>query len=127
MLWAWKTYDKSVMELETPVNILCDVRDTLGLEPSQIRDGILQYTPGSENANIDISIWMTDSIVLPKWVTQAATRWVLDMWMEERDACAPGALLDIDKKFTHILRAYSMAEIIAFRNSFQRSKQVEIK
>jgi len=109
------------------VNILCDVRDRLGYDANKITDGILRYTPGSENINIDISIWMEENAVLPKWVRQAATRWILDMWMNERDACAPGALLDIDKKFTYILRGYSMAEIIAFRNSLQRSKQVEIK
>jgi len=109
------------------VNILCDVRDTLGYDSEAIADGILKYTPGSENVSVDISIWMDDKAVLPKWVVQAATRWVLEMWMDERDACAAGALLAIDKKFTHILRGYSMAEIIAFRNSLQRSKQIEVK
>lgn len=108
------------------MNILCDVRDTLGYDEVTIKDGILRHTPGSEDVSMDISIWMDESAILPKWVTQAATRWVLEMWMDERDVCAPGALLDIDKKFTHILRGYSMAEIIAFRNSLQRSKQIEV-
>jgi len=109
------------------VNILCDVRDTLGYDAKAITDAILKYTPGSENVNIDVAIWLADNAVLPKWVVQAATRWVLDMWMDARDACAAGALLEIDKKYTHILRGYSMAEIISFRNGLQRSKQQEVK
>lgn len=121
--------------MESSVNILCDLRDKLGFDPNSIKEGLLRYTPGrSEGGNesndvpkMDITIWLDPQVELPKWVTQAATRWVLEMWMDERDACSPGELLAVDKKFTHILRNYSMAEIIAFRNTLERNKQFEIK
>lgn len=128
------------------MNIVRDIRDTLGLDVEQIKLGILQHCPGSASANASfekkdqsvsqaaavnpnlvIDHWFLDSEQIPKWAKQAAARWVLEMWQEERDACTPSMLLSVDKKFTYILRGYSMAEIIALRNTLERNRQVELE
>ena len=128
------------------MNIVRDIRDKLGLDTEQIKQGILQHCPGGASANASyqprrqtvsqaptdhpnlvIDHWFLDSDQIPKWAKQAAARWVLEMWQEERDACTPSMLLSVDKKFTYILRGYSMAEIIALRNTLERNRQIELE
>lgn len=101
------------------MNIVCDIRDKLGFDSERIKQGILQHIQGPQDRGITIDYWFFDANSIPAWAKQAATRWVLEMWLEERDSCEPNRLLAVDKKYTHILRGYSMAEIIGFRNSLE--------
>lgn len=99
------------------INIIKEIKLGLSLTDEELKQGIIGHTPGSTDLDIDISCWLEDDETVPKWATKAATVWVIELWMADRDACEPSQLLQVDKTYTRMLRGYSMAEVISFRNA----------
>jgi len=105
------------------VNIIEELQTSLGFVPGAIKKEIsLRATP-IQSMGVDIESWSQQPSNMPEWAQQLAACWVVEMWMAARDVCEPNQLLLIDKKYTHVLRSYSMGEIIELRNTIT-TKQV---
>lgn len=101
-------------------NIIEELKQSLGLVPGDIKKEIsLRATP-IQSMGVDLESWSNDPTSMPSWAQAAAAQWVVEMWMAARDVCEPNQLLVIDKKYTHVLRSYSMGDIIALRNAINK-------
>ena len=101
-------------------NIIEELQNSLGFVPDIIKKEIsLRATP-IQSMSVDIASWSQEPHNMPQWAQQLAACWVVEMWMAARDDCEPDQLLLIDKKYTHVLRSYSMGDIIELRNAISK-------
>lgn len=104
--------------------LLQELNVEMGLSLEEISDAIAaRLGTGADQLQQDqlqqIGQWLNGSKQIPDWANKAAALWVIELWMGERDVCHPGQLLAVDKKYTRLLRSYSMAEIVSFRCNLQ--------
>ncbi|MFV2055813.1 MAG: hypothetical protein ACC707_05060 [Thiohalomonadales bacterium] len=104
------------MEQKT-INIILDLQQTLDISLTEIRHGISHRVTPIQAMGVDIESWSCGPDSMPEWAQRAIAKWVVELWISARDACEPDQLLVIDNKFSHVLRRYSMGDIIAFRNA----------
>lgn len=100
--------------------LLQELNTEMGLSPEEISNAIATRTGTGADQLQQIGQWLSDSKRTPDWANKAAVLWVIELWMKERDVCHPSQLLAVDKKYTRLLRSYSMAEIISFRRDLQK-------
>jgi len=104
-------------------NLIAQLHTQFGFSWQEIQHGIAARVAGVEAEVLDIKKWMDNVDTIPKWANRGAARWIIELWMAERDACAPAELLRVDKKYTAMLKSFSMAEIIAMRNEIIQHRQ----
>jgi hypothetical protein len=97
-------------------NLINTLLTEFDFSEEQVRRGIAERVDGVEADLLDVRKWINDDNTMPHWARRAAAHWIIALWMRERDACAAADLLAVDKRFTRILGAFSMGEIIAMRN-----------
>lgn len=103
-------------------NMLAELNTKFGFSVDQIQAAIAARADGVDSDLLDIKKWIGDSTDIPAWVNRAAAKWVIELWMIDRDTCDPTELLKVDKKYTRLLKNFSMAEIIAMRNEINKAK-----
>lgn len=75
---------------------------------------------GTDAANFDdLQYWLSGLTSAPIWANKAAALWVIELWMKDRDGCRADGLLAVDKKYSRMLRGFSMAEIISMRRQLE--------
>lgn len=103
-------------------NLLAELNATFGFSVKQIQAAIAARVDGVDSDLLDIEKWIDETDVIPAWANRAAAKWIIELWMIDRDACDPTELLKVDKKYTRLLKNFSMAEIIAMRNEINKAK-----
>ncbi|WP_455205640.1 hypothetical protein [Kaarinaea lacus] len=98
-------------------SLLTELNSTFGFTAEQIKRGIACRVDGVDAEALDINKWIQSDGSMPSWAKRAAASWVIELWMNERDACEPTELLKVDNRYSRILKDFSMADIIAMRNS----------
>lgn len=98
------------------MNILQELKNAVGLSLDEIGHGIATRANIDIRQVKDIGGWIENTHRTPRWVSRAAALWIVELWLKERDTCALQSLLSVDKKYTHLLRNFTLAEIIEFRN-----------
>ena len=95
--------------------IISDIHTLFGFSVEHISQAIAQRALPGQDLSLDLGGCLQGDCDLPAWVERAAALWVMDLWTQERDACNSADLLTVDRKYSRILRRYSMADIISFR------------
>lgn len=98
------------------MSILQELKKEVGLSLDEIGNGLATRANTDFKQMKDLPDWLKNPDRIPSWVSRAAALWIVELWLNERDTCGPQRLLSIDKKYTHLLRSFSMGEIIGFRN-----------
>jgi hypothetical protein len=104
-------------------NLIAELHSRFGFSLQDIQRGIAARVNGVDAEALDIKKWLDNVDIIPKWASRGAASWIIELWMGERDACEPTELLQVDKKYTAMLKNFSMADIIALRNDIINSKQ----
>lgn len=102
------------------MNLITVLNNSFGLSLDQIEQGIVLRANKVYADTYFIEDWLQDESLIPKWANRAAASWVIEMWMSERDSCDATGLLKVDKKYTRLLRDFSLSDIIAMRNELAR-------
>jgi hypothetical protein len=103
-------------------NLIAELNMRFGYSLQQIRQGIAERVDGVDADVLDVNKWLNNVDTIPRWANRGAARWIIELWMTERDACEPAELLQVDKKYTGMLKNFSMADIIAMRNEMMQRK-----
>lgn len=108
------------------VNLIHELNINMGLSVTEIGDGLemraLRQLGHAHQADArELLLWIRPDAELPDWVRHAAALWVIEFWLNERDNCGAEQLLQVDAKYTRLLRDFSMGEIIAMRNQLTRA------
>lgn len=98
------------------LNLIYVLHHSFAIPKHHIGSGIEQRAGQQVDAR-EIDFWIKESAELPEWAHQAAALWIIELWMQERDACEAQQLLKVDEKYTRLLRDYNMGQIIAMRNA----------
>ena len=102
-------------------NLIHELIVSMELPYVEVGEGITRRAAPFRPRFNDIRQWAEESASVPDWANRAAALWLLEFWMNERDACEADGLLKVDEKYTRLLRDYSMGEIIEMRNQLVRS------
>jgi hypothetical protein len=105
-----------VIQESTDQNLIRELNNRFGYSWQEIQQGIAARVEGVDAEGLDIKKWMDNVNTIPKWANRGAARWIIELWMVERDTCEPAELLTVDKKYTGLLKHFKMADIIAMRN-----------
>ena len=103
-------------------NLIAELNARFGFSLHDIQQGIAARVDGVDADVLDVKKWLDNVDKIPSWARKGAALWVIELWMAERDACEPTELLMVDKKYTGLLKQFSMGEIIAMRNEIIRRK-----
>ena len=103
-------------------NLIAELHTRFGISLQDIQHGIAARVAGVDAEGIDIKKWVDNVDTQPGWARRAAARWIIELWMAERDTCGPTELLGVDKKYTALLKNFSMTDIIAMRNEVVNKK-----
>lgn len=98
------------------LNLIHVLHNTFGIPKQDIGAGIEQRAAQQVDAR-EIECWLEEQTQLADWVHRAAALWIIELWMNERDACEAERLLKVDEKYTRFLRDYNMGQIINMRNA----------
>lgn len=101
-------------------NLVHELNVSMGLSLAEIGHGLEARAPSQQADARELILWARLDADPPEWVRRAAALWVIEYWMNERDSCGAGQLLQVDAKYTRLLRGFSMGEIIAMRNQLMR-------
>ena len=102
-------------------NLIRELNQSINLSLEQIQQGLSSRAP---QAQLDIENWLSDDSDMPSSLRHNVVMWIMEIWAKERDACNAKQLLDVDNKFSRILRDYSLTDIIAFKKELnQQAKQ----
>jgi hypothetical protein len=104
-------------------NLIAELHDKFGFSFQDIQQGIASRVAGVDAEALDINKWLDNADTIPKWASRGAASWIIELWMQERDACEPTKLLQVDKKYTGLLKNFSMADIIALRNEIIQQRR----
>ena len=111
-----------MIQKSTDHNLIAELNSQFGFSEQEIQRGIAERVAGVDADVLDIKKWLNNVDKIPGWANRGAARWIIELWMTERDACEPTELLGVDKKYTALLKRFNMAEIIAMRNEIIRQK-----
>lgn len=103
-------------------SLLTELHSTFGFTFEEIKQGIACRVDGVDADVLDIDKWIYSAERMPSWAKRAAASWIIELWMKDRDACEPTELLKVDNRYSRILKDFSMADIIAMRNSISVPK-----
>jgi len=104
-------------------NLIAELHNQFGYSVQDIQQGIAARVAGVDGEALDIKKWLDNVDTIPKWALRGAASWIIELWMAERDVCEPTELLRVDKKYTGLLKSFSMGEIIALRNDIIQHKR----
>lgn len=104
-------------------NLIAELHNRFGFTIGDIQQGIAARVIGVDAEVLDVRRWMDKVDTIPKWASRGAASWIIELWMADRDACKPTELLQVDKKYTGLLKDFSMAEIITLRNEIIQRQQ----
>ena len=99
------------------------LHQTLGLSTTQISEALSRHNNAQQISPEIVSQWLAGDEAMPDRLNHAAALVIIECWMETRDSCDPTELLAVDKKFTRMLRDFSMAEIINLRRQLFAEQQ----
>lgn len=102
-------------------NLIHELTASLGQSFMDVGEGITLRAAPNRVGFSDVRRWADAEADVPDWANRAAAQWVLEFWMNERDACDSGSLLQVDEKYTRLLKDFSMGEIIEMRNRLTQS------
>ena len=102
------------------MNLITVLNNSFGLSLDQIEQGIVLRANKVYADTYFIEDWLKDESLIPKWANRAAASWVIEMWLSERDSCDASGLLQVDEKYTRLLRDFSLSDIIAMRSELAR-------
>jgi hypothetical protein len=105
------------------INLIAELHNRFGYAVADIQQGIAARVAGVDADALDVRKWLDNVDIIPKWASRGAAHWIIELWMAERDACKPDELLRVDKKYTGLLKNFSMAEIITLRNEIMQQKR----
>ena len=103
-------------------NLIAELHTKFGFSFHDIQQGIAARVAGVDAEALDIKKWLDNVDTIPKWASRGAASWIIELWMAARDSCKPTELLQVDKKYTGLLKSFSMADIIAMRNEIMLHK-----
>ena len=110
------------------LNLVSVLHQTMGVSLNELGHGLGQRSPGCRVDIKELEVWADSAepvADIPAWTHRAAAVWVIEYWMNERDACRAEGLLKVDEKYTRLLKDFSMGEIIAMRSSVVESSLAE--
>ena len=102
------------------MNLLTVLNHSFGLSVEQIEQGIVLRANKVYADTYFIEDWFKDEKLIPRWASRAAASWLIELWLTERDNCDSTNLLQVDEKYTRLLRDFSLSDIIAMRNELSR-------
>jgi len=102
-------------------NVFLELQTSIGLSFEQIQQGIMKRTDTEAGSFDNLQYWMSGLSSAPIWANKAAALWVIELWMQDRDGCQADGLLAVDKKYSRMLRGFSMAEIISMRRQLENN------
>jgi hypothetical protein len=105
------------------INLIAELHNRFGYTVADIQQGIAARVAGVDADALDVRKWLDNVDIIPKWASRGAAHRIIELWMTERDACKPDELLQVDKKYTGLLKNFSMAEIITLRNEIMQQKR----
>ena len=108
--------------MSNAINLIVELHMKFGFSMQEIQQGIAVRVAGVDAEALDIKKWLDKVDTIPKWASRGAASWIIELWMAERDVCKPTELLQVDKKYTGLLKSFSMADIIAMRNEIVQKK-----
>ncbi|WP_455210386.1 hypothetical protein [Kaarinaea lacus] len=111
-----------MIQKSTHHNLIAELNTRFGFSLQDIQLGIADRVEGVDADVLDVKKWLDNVDTIPSWANRGAAHWIIELWMSERDACEPNELLVVDKKYTRLLKHFSMGEIIAMRNEIIRRK-----
>ena len=98
------------------MNLITVLNNSFNFSLDQIEQGIILRANKIYADTYFIQDWLKDETLVPKWASRAAASWLIEMWLSERDGCDASSLLQVDEKYTRLLRDFSLSDIIAMRN-----------
>ena len=103
------------------MNLLQELHCGFGLTREQLLQGIVRRAGDDAGGGLTEQSLQhyLDGTDLPSWLNHLSARWIIEYWLRERDSCESAHLLAVDAKYTRLLKGFSMAQIIAMRNSVQ--------
>lgn len=111
-----------MIQQSTHHNLIAELNTQFGFTLQDIQQGIADRVDGVDADVLDVKKWLDNVNTIPNWANRGAALWIIELWMAERDACEPTELLMVDKKYTGLLKHFSMGEIITMRNDIIRRK-----
>ena len=70
-------------------NLIAELNMRFGYSLQQIRQGIAERVDGVDADVLDVNKWLNNVDTIPRWANRGAARWIIELWMTERDACEP--------------------------------------
>ncbi|MDH5323926.1 MAG: hypothetical protein OEZ68_03055 [Gammaproteobacteria bacterium] len=99
-------------------NLIRELNHSMNLSPEQIQQTLEQRAPQQA---LNVSTWIQDDSSMPTALRHCVVMWIMEIWAKERDACSAKQLLDVDNKFSRILRDYSLTDLIAFKKELAQT------
>jgi hypothetical protein len=98
------------------MNLITVLNNSFNFSLDQIEQGIILRANKIYADTYFIQDWLKDESLVPSWANRAAASWLIEMWLSERDGCDASNLLQVDEKYTRLLRDFSLSDIISMRN-----------
>jgi hypothetical protein len=94
-------------------SIIESLRRCTGLADAQLCSALAARARSDVPTVILLQAWDAGDIAMPAWVERGCAEWIVELWRSERAACDARELLAIDRKFSRLLRDYSVMELMA--------------
>lgn len=106
------------------MNLIRLLNLSFNIPTDEIERGIVSRAEAVYPDTHHMEQWIDHGEQVPPWAHRAAAKWLIELWMHERNECTPQTLLAIDKKYTTYLNGFSMGEIIAMQQSLANPGKV---
>ena len=103
------------------MNLVFELQQNFDLSADDIAAGLARRAEEGCDIPRAIDKWLQQEAILPECVKKAAASWVIEFWLNERDQCEAARLLLVDKKYTRLLRDFTLVEVIALRNAVSKN------
>lgn len=104
--------DASRQTLPEP-SLIESLRRCTGLADAQLCSALAQRAGCAAPTVHLLQAWDGGDTAMPAWVERYCAEWIVELWRNERASCTARDLLQVDQKFTRLLRDYSVADLLA--------------
>lgn len=95
-------------------NLIRELNQSMNFSLEQIQQGLSKRINDTAPMEV-VEAWLKDDASMPETLRHTVVMWIMELWAKERDACTAKQLLDVDNKYSRILRDYNLTDIIAFK------------
>lgn len=112
--------DANRSRMSSEPSLIESLRRCTGLADAQLCIALAQRARCTAPTAHLLHAWNAGDIAMPEWVERYCTEWVLELWRDERATCTAHELLQVDRKYSVVLRHYSVADLLAIMRTMQR-------